>query len=183
MEFSYSVIKRSIKNPRLEFRHGDLFVIVSNNRIFNVEAFIARHKQWIIKHKQRYNDLEKNKSEIILQPRLAKEFTLLIENLVLEAFKLLGAKPKQLVFKSMKSRWGSCTSLGKITLNTKLRYFPDELISYVVYHEMVHLLVKNHGIKFYSFLRVKFPNYKEIDKQLVSFGYVLETQNRYSNLK
>jgi predicted metal-dependent hydrolase len=69
MEFSYSVIKRSIKNPRLEFRHGDLFVIVPKNRIFNVEAFLARHKQWIIKHKQRYNDLEKNKNEIILQPR------------------------------------------------------------------------------------------------------------------
>jgi predicted metal-dependent hydrolase len=54
--------------------------------------------------------------------------------------------------KNMKSRWGSCSSVNNINLNIQLIRLPDHLIDYVILHELVHTIHKNHGIKFWQAL-------------------------------
>lgn len=68
--------------------------------------------------------------------------------------------------RAMKSRWGSCQSDGTIRLSLRLFGAPDELISYVVYHELCHLINFNHSRNFYTILSYIEPKWKVLRKEL-----------------
>ncbi|NCT57302.1 MAG: M48 family metallopeptidase [Legionella sp.] len=71
-----------------------------------------------------------------------------------------------LKIKQMKSRWGSCSSKGKITLNTHLIKAPVACIDYVILHELCHIAEHNHSHKFYRLLNAVSPNWKQTKSYL-----------------
>jgi len=75
-------------------------------------------------------------------------------------------KPAGLVIRSMKSRWGSCSKKGIITLSTELIKLPDMYIEYVIIHELCHLKHHNHGKEYYNLLAELFPEWKKVRKDL-----------------
>jgi len=78
----------------------------------------------------------------------------------------LGIPCPPLGIRSMKSRWGTCSPNGKITLNLKLIQTPVECIDYVVWHELCHLREHNHGPGYYQLLGQVCPDWKERKAQL-----------------
>lgn len=70
------------------------------------------------------------------------------------------ARPAQLKLRSMKSRWGSCSRLGVITLNLALAQAPPECIEYVVAHELCHLLRMAHDERFKALLTAVMPDWR-----------------------
>ncbi|MBS2098377.1 M48 family metallopeptidase [Carboxylicivirga linearis] len=56
--------------------------------------------------------------------------------------------------KNLKSRWGSCSGRDNINLNLHLMRLPDELIDYVILHELCHVHEKNHGPHFWARLDI-----------------------------
>lgn len=68
--------------------------------------------------------------------------------------------------KSMRSRWGSCTSQKDITLNIFLMMAPWELIDYVIVHELVHTKHLHHGPAFWAAVQAIVPDYKQRRKDL-----------------
>lgn len=64
----------------------------------------------------------------------------------------MGVEYSELTFKSMISRWGSCSSKRQICLNVQLMLLPDELIEFVITHELCHILELNHGKHFHELL-------------------------------
>lgn len=89
-----------------------------------------------------------------------------IMNSMLERYRNYGFKPESLTIRSMKSRWGSCSGKGRITLNSELIRLPDIYIEYVIAHELCHLIHHNHGTGFYELLSELFPDWQEIRKNL-----------------
>jgi predicted metal-dependent hydrolase len=77
--------------------------------------------------------------------------------------------PEKLVIRTMKRRWGSCSSKGVITLNTELIRLSDKYIEYVILHELCHLKHHNHGKYYYSLLSEVCPDYKETRKSLKDY--------------
>lgn len=69
--------------------------------------------------------------------------------------------PKQVTFRTMSTRWGVCTpSTGKLTFNYNLFEAPEELIAYVVVHELAHFLEANHSERFWAHVADIMPDYK-----------------------
>lgn len=66
----------------------------------------------------------------------------------------------------MKSRWGSCSSQGHISLNLNLIKTPIECIDSVIIHELCHLMEFNHSAKFYKLLSTYNPKWLEQKKHL-----------------
>ena len=76
----------------------------------------------------------------------------------------------KLSFRRMKSRWGVCKRQKKnITLNSFIIMLPDELIKYIIYHELTHLKIHNHQKEFYFELAKVLSNYKELQKKLKDY--------------
>jgi hypothetical protein len=71
-----------------------------------------------------------------------------------------------LVIRHMKSRWGSCSSAGVITLNSRLVEYPIDAIDYVIVHELCHLTHFSHNKHFYQLLNDKMPDWRERRAQL-----------------
>lgn len=67
---------------------------------------------------------------------------------------------------SAKTRWGSCTSKGRIMLNWRLIHFKHDLIDYVVAHEVAHLREMNHSPAFWDQVKLLLPDYKSARKAL-----------------
>ena len=66
----------------------------------------------------------------------------------------------------MRSRWGSCSARGRVSLNTHLVKLPDALIEYVVVHELCHLQHLNHGPGFHRLMDASLPNWQACRKGL-----------------
>lgn len=64
--------------------------------------------------------------------------------------------------KKMKTKWGSCNiTQARIWLNLELAKKPVDCLEYVLVHEMVHLLERNHGDKFLSYLDHFMPRWRQ----------------------
>ena len=75
--------------------------------------------------------------------------------------------------KRFRSRWGSCSSKGRISFNLKLVLAPPAVIDYVVVHELAHLREMNHSARFWAIVGKNFPGYKEQKKWLRHNGHLL----------
>lgn len=80
---------------------------------------------------------------------------------VLPRFEHIKLKEPTLTIRTMKSRWGSCSEVGTITLNLKLIQVPKPHIDYVIVHELCHLVEHNHGQRFYRLLDRILPDWRE----------------------
>ncbi|HOE09557.1 MAG TPA: M48 family metallopeptidase [Treponemataceae bacterium] len=68
----------------------------------------------------------------------------------------VGVKPREIHIQSMKRKWASCSSKGRLTFDKKLLDEPDEVRVKVILHELLHLKYPNHGKMFKSLLDTYF---------------------------
>jgi len=68
--------------------------------------------------------------------------------------------------RNQKTRWGSCSAKNNISLNMNLVRLPDEMIDYVLLHELVHTRLKNHTNGFWAELDRLVGNAKGMSKRL-----------------
>lgn len=71
-----------------------------------------------------------------------------------------------LAIRSMKTRWGSLSSRGTMTLNREIIKAPRDCIDYVVMHELCHMIVKDHSPHFYQLLESLMPNWEHLKHRL-----------------
>lgn len=76
----------------------------------------------------------------------------------------------RLSIRSQKTRWGSCSNNKNISLNSKLLLMPEEIVRYVIIHELCHTIEMNHSHKFWALVRECDPNYQKHRKELKSLG-------------
>ncbi|MFC1871011.1 M48 family metallopeptidase [Chloroflexota bacterium] len=75
--------------------------------------------------------------------------------------------------RSQKTRWGSCSRNNNISLNVKLVLLPEDLVDYVILHELAHTRIHNHSKGFWEELDRYVGNGKAFASRLRKYGYSL----------
>jgi predicted metal-dependent hydrolase len=98
--------------------------------------------------------------------RMAAEQITATMDKILKKFSGYGFQPAAMSIRTMRRRWGSCSSKGRITINSELIKIDSRYLEYVILHELCHLRHHNHGQAFYGLLSEVCPDWKEIRKNL-----------------
>ena len=78
----------------------------------------------------------------------------------LDLAKQMGAAPARVRVNSAKTRWGSCSAKKSINFSWRLITAPDDVIDYVVVHELAHLTQMNHSARFWAIVEGMLPDYR-----------------------
>ena len=85
---------------------------------------------------------------------------------IIEKFKKYNVAPAKISIRDMRSRWGSCSRKGNISLNLQLVKLNENCIRQVMIHEMCHLVYFNHQAGFYALMEEMMPDWKQWKKEL-----------------
>jgi predicted metal-dependent hydrolase len=83
---------------------------------------------------------------------------------------LTGIEVKHVTVRNQRSRWGSCSANGTISLNWRLMQTPESVRDYIIYHELMHLREMNHSARFWAHVEAVCPNWREAEHWLKRNG-------------
>jgi len=170
-QIKYTISRRRVKYPRLEFKTGNLIVIAPFK--FEIPPLIEKHRNWILNKTGFINDtLKEIKKEKLIQ-RDRETFESLIKRLIKESEEILKVKPQRIYFRSMKTKWASCSKKKNLTLNPLLGHLPEDLIRYVIFHEFCHLVVPRHNKKFWLLISKTFNHPDKLERKLFGYWFLL----------
>ena len=81
---------------------------------------------------------------------------------------------KNIRLKYNQSNWGSCSIRGNVNLSTRLLFAPQEVIDYVIIHELAHFKEMNHSPRYWKIVAEAMPDYKEKEKWLKKNGHLCD---------
>ena len=84
-----------------------------------------------------------------------------------------GVDVKQVTVRNQRSRWGSCSAGGTISLNWRLIQTPENVRDYIIYHELMHLREMNHSTRFWARVEEVCPWWRDAEKWLKRNGSLL----------
>jgi predicted metal-dependent hydrolase len=89
----------------------------------------------------------------------------------------LGVMPTAVKVNSAKTRWGSCSSKSSINYSWRLIMATNEIIDYVIVHELAHINELNHSPQFWAIVEYILPDYKKRQKKLKEFQKEIAHEN------
>jgi len=92
-----------------------------------------------------------------------------LTNKVSSYSKLMKVAPRAVKINSAKTRWGSCSSKNSINFSWRLIMADEDVIDYVVVHELAHIKEHNHSARFWTVVESVLPDYKERIAKLKAF--------------
>lgn len=78
----------------------------------------------------------------------------------------LGAPVTSITVRPMTTKWGSCSTSGRLTFDASLLKLRKELQDYVIAHEMLHVHAPNHGRLWKSLMRAHLGEYEQLEREL-----------------
>jgi predicted metal-dependent hydrolase len=124
--------------------------------------------------KKIYLDYRKPRHLKIIYKQLRTLMKLKAKLILKEYAAKLGFKANKILIRRLETKWGSCSTEGNITLNLKLVCLPEQIIRYVIFHEVTHLKQKRHNQLFWQMIRKEYPDYKEYEKKLLEYWFATE---------
>lgn len=80
----------------------------------------------------------------------------------------VGRRPTSVQVRLQRTRWGSCSNSGTVSLNAALLFLEPPLVRYLFIHELCHLIALNHSRKFWSAVARYEPDYEALDRRLTA---------------
>ena len=80
--------------------------------------------------------------------------------------KKLGARVTSVSVRSMRTKWASYSTSGRLTFDARLPVLRQELQDYVIVHELLHCHLPNHGKLWKSLMRAHLGNYEGLETEL-----------------
>ena len=101
------------------------------------------------------------KNKYLYEDWLMYQANQILKDKVNQHGKIVKVAPKRIVIKNLKNRWGSVTKNKTINLNVNLLKAPEDVIDYIIIHELCHFKIKGHSYQYWNYLNQFIPDYKQ----------------------
>lgn len=81
----------------------------------------------------------------------------------------MSLSPADIRFRKTKRQWGSCSSKNVLSFNTMMLKLPEDVIQYIIIHELAHIRHKHHQKSFWQLVEAYLPQYKMQVKELKNY--------------
>lgn len=88
--------------------------------------------------------------------------------------KELNTHISKIFLRKMKTKWASHSRNGNVTVNSLMKYLPQSLIEYVIYHETTHSIERKHNEKFWNTITKRFSDYPIREKELFTYWFLTQ---------
>jgi hypothetical protein len=173
MKYNPDIIKSNRKTVSIEVSaDGKVTLRVPERMTYReIEKFVESRSAWIEKTLARYNNL----TDTDLVPFTDEELSqmtlkakLIIPPRVEYYAKLMDVSYNKVSVRTVKTRWGSCSSSKNLSFNSLLVLTPPEVMDSVIVHELCHLKEMNHSKRFYNEIYKVMPDYDKYEAWLKS---------------
>jgi predicted metal-dependent hydrolase len=131
--------KRQSENNELQFINGKFVATIKSSKNSTKRLIKNLYERWLL-----------NNAQITLKEKVEK------------CTKKMGIAIERINIKNLRKRWGSLTKDKKvINLNVNLLMAPDDVIDYILLHELCHVKINNHSHHYWDLVRKYMPSYQE----------------------
>ena len=83
--------------------------------------------------------------------------------------KRMDLMPTRITFRKTKRQWGSCSAKNALSFNTMMMKLPQNVIEYIIVHELAHIRHKHHQKAFWELVETYLPDYKKRVRELKTY--------------
>ncbi len=162
-------------HPKKRIREGESFPLLGRELTLEFRSAAVGKTKYSVRAREsrllieipeaKWKSFDREAEHRELRPLLVKFYQKAGRELIGQRLERMAAamalKPSAISFRSQKTRWGSCSSKGRISLNWRLIVAPLEVIDYVVVHELSHLECYDHSPAFWKLVSTQIPDYRE----------------------
>jgi predicted metal-dependent hydrolase len=87
---------------------------------------------------------------------------------LLRESQVVGRRPASVQVRLQRTRWGSCSNSGTVSLNAALLFLEPAVVRYLFVHELCHLIALNHSRRFWNAVARYEPDYEALDRRLTA---------------
>ena len=106
----------------------------------------------------------------VLEAQFARRARIELPARTWELAAVTGSDVKHVTVRNQRSRWGSCSANGTISLNWRLVQAPESVRDYIIHHELAHLREMNHSDRFWARVTAVCPGWREAERWLKRHG-------------
>ncbi len=176
-KLDFSLLRSDRKSCSIQVKSdGSIVVRAPRNMPLSViEDVVGRREEWIEKVRLRIKLANERMSFIgDLSPEDIAAMTERAKRVIPERAayfaELIGVEYKKITVRHQKTRWGSCSSKGTLSFNCLLMTVPNDVLDYVIVHELCHLKQMNHSSRFWNEVAKVMPDYRSSYKWLRENG-------------
>lgn len=163
---------REVRSSRKNFSEGELFWFLGRQYPLTIQTdygsrLLFDQSNFILSKFQRH------KAEALFERWYRKQARLTMLSRTEYWAGQMGLKFSKITITGANTRWGSCSRSGSINFTWRLVMAPEEVIDYVIIHELAHLVHHNHSQKFWALVAAYCPSFSELRLWLRKQGHVL----------
>jgi predicted metal-dependent hydrolase len=164
-------LKPDITKP--VFENGSTLPFLGNNYILEIvfrkdqkDELIFENNKFIAYLDDAHNSNRKGITENLYFEWLNSKANEIFKEKIDKYGKIIGVNPKGVAIKNLKNRWGSLSKNKTLNLNIHLIKAPEDIINYIIIHELCHLRIQGHSFRFWNYLKQFVPDYEQKIKWL-----------------
>ncbi len=153
------------KNLSLTIRQDAQIILTAPKYfpLFLIDIFLRKKADWIIS-KLNHCEIFKNNLLVCHSPNdylKNKEKAIALVETKIKFFNYFyNFSIQSITIKNQRTRWGSCSENKNLNFNYKIIYLPENLVDYVIVHELCHLKEMNHSSAFWALVSLTIPDWK-----------------------